>query len=94
MWPVFAQSKTQKWMQVVRERLAVDTSNLEAAYNAGDHLLAAQHILFSLPQDQQATGSDSVMPLPPAESSTCSTPSGATTSRTLRRPASILATNL
>jgi PPIC-type peptidyl-prolyl cis-trans isomerase-like protein len=61
MWPVFAQSKTQKWMQQVRERLAVDTSNLEAAYNAGDRFLAAQHILFSVPEGQQATGSDSVM---------------------------------
>ncbi|HEX6943749.1 MAG TPA: peptidylprolyl isomerase [Gemmatimonadaceae bacterium] len=61
MWPVYAQSKTQKWMGMVRERLAIDTSNLEAAYNAGDHLLAAQHILFSVPEGQQATGSDSVM---------------------------------
>ena len=61
MWPVYAQSKTQKWMQMVRERLAIDTSNLEAAYNAGDHLLAAQHILFSVPEGQQATGSDSVL---------------------------------
>ena len=61
MWPVYAQSKTQKWMQMVRERLAIDTSNFEAAYNAGDQLLAAQHILFSVPEGQQATGSDSVM---------------------------------
>ena len=61
MWPVYAQSKTQKWMQMVRERLAIDTSNFEAAYNSGDQLLAAQHILFSVPEGQQATGSDSVM---------------------------------
>lgn len=61
MWPVYAQSKTQKWMTMVRERLAIDTSNFEAAYNAGNQLLAAQHILFSTPGDQAATGSDSVM---------------------------------
>ncbi len=61
MWPVFAQSKTQKWMQMVRERLAIDTANLEAAYNSGTSLLAAQHILFSVPEGQAASGSDSIM---------------------------------
>lgn len=60
MWPVFSQSKSQKWMQQVRERLAVDTSNLEAAYNSG-RLLSAKHILFQVPAGQATTGSDSVM---------------------------------
>ena len=60
MWPVFSQSKTGRWMQAVMARQQVDTSNLEGAYNEG-RLLAAQHILFSLPQDQAASGSDSVM---------------------------------
>jgi hypothetical protein len=61
MWPVYAQSKTQKWMAQVRERLAIDTSNVENAYNNETRLLAAQHILFAVPQGQQASGSDSVM---------------------------------
>jgi len=60
MWPVYSQSKTTKWMQVVRERLAVDTSNMELAYNSG-RLLSARHILFQVPATQQATGSDSIM---------------------------------
>ena len=61
MWPVYSQSKTQKWMQMVQERLAVDTSNLEAAYNEGTRLLSARHILFTMPEGQAATGSDSVL---------------------------------
>jgi len=61
MWPLYAQSKTTKWMQAVQARMQVDTSNLEGAYNEGRRLLSAQHILFSLPQDQAASGSDSVM---------------------------------
>lgn len=60
MEPVYASSKTQRWVAMLRERLAVDTSNLEAAYNAG-HLLAARHILFQVPEAQAATGSDSIM---------------------------------
>lgn len=60
MWPVYSQSKTSKWMEVVRQRLAVDTSNMEAAYNEG-RLLSARHILFAVPQGQAETGSDSVM---------------------------------
>ena len=60
MWPAFSQSKTQRWLQHVRERIVVDTSNLEAAYNSGQ-LLSARHILFPLPEAQQASGSDSVM---------------------------------
>jgi hypothetical protein len=61
MWPVYSQSKTQKWMEIVQQRLTVDTSNLEAAYNEGTRLLSARHILFSVPEGQAATGSDSVL---------------------------------
>jgi hypothetical protein len=61
MWPVYSQSKTQKWMQIVQQRFNVDTSNLEAAYNAGTSFLSARHILFSVPEGQAASGSDSVM---------------------------------
>lgn len=60
MWPVYSQSKTQKWLQVVQEKFTVDTSNLEASYTDG-RLLSARHILFPVPEGQQATGSDSVM---------------------------------
>ena len=61
MWPVYANSKTQKWMQIVQQRLSVDTTNMEAAYNEGTRLLSARHILFPVPEGQSATGSDSVM---------------------------------
>lgn len=61
MWPVYAQSKTTRWVQQVTARLVVDTSNLESAYNAGTHFLAARHILFQVPKEQAATGSDSIM---------------------------------
>jgi hypothetical protein len=60
MAPVYGQTKARRWMDIVNQRLAIDTSNLEAAYNAG-HLLAARHILFQVPAAQQATGSDSIM---------------------------------
>lgn len=60
MWPVYSQSKTTRWQEMVRQGLAIDTSNLEAAYNSGQ-LLSARHILFPVPATQQASGSDSVM---------------------------------
>jgi len=60
MAKVYEQSKTRRWMEVVRARLEIDTTNLEAAYNSGQ-LLAARHILFQVPAAQQATGSDSIM---------------------------------
>lgn len=60
MWPVYAQSKTRKWLEMVRAGFTVDTSNAEDAYNSG-RLLSARHILFAVSQEQAATGSDSVM---------------------------------
>ena len=60
MAPMYDQTKTRRWGVMLQERLAIDTSNLEAAFNAG-HLLAARHILFQVPAAQQATGSDSIM---------------------------------
>ena len=60
MAPVYGQTKSRRWAEMVQARLAIDTSNLESAFNAG-HLLAARHILFQVPQTQQATGSDSIM---------------------------------
>ena len=60
MAPVYGQTKTQRWLEIVRARLAVDTTTFESAFNAG-HLLAARHILFQVPQAQQASGSDSIM---------------------------------
>ena len=63
MWPVYSQSKTGKWMERVQASFNVDTSAAaaESTYNADTRFLAAQHILFSVPQGQEATGSDSVM---------------------------------
>jgi hypothetical protein len=60
MEPMYSQSKANRWIQIVREGLAIDTSNMEAAYNSG-RLLSARHILFPVPAGQQASGSDSVM---------------------------------
>jgi parvulin-like peptidyl-prolyl isomerase len=59
MWPAYTQQKTQKFYQLVSEKMVVDTSNLEAKYNEGT-LLSARHILFPVPQGQAATGSDSI----------------------------------
>ncbi len=61
MWPVYTQSKTQKWLERVSQAFQVDTSvaAMEKAYNEGA-LLSAKHILFQLPAGQAATASDSV----------------------------------
>lgn len=60
MWPVYTQSRTTKWYQVVASSWVIDTSNLEQKYNEGQQLLAARHILFMVPAGQEATGSDSI----------------------------------
>ena len=60
MWPVFTQSKQQKFYTKLAEGWVADTTNMAAKYAAGD-LLAARHILFAIPAEQQATGSDSIM---------------------------------
>lgn len=61
MWPVYTQSKTQKWLTVVQGGFTVDTTNaaMEAAFNKGD-LLSAKHILFQIEPGTAATASDSV----------------------------------
>jgi hypothetical protein len=63
MWPVYSQSKTGKWMERIQATFNVDTSAaaIESTYNTDATYLAAQHILFSVPAGQEATGSDSVM---------------------------------
>jgi PPIC-type PPIASE domain len=60
MWPVFTQSKQQKFYTQLAATWVADTTNMAAKYAAGD-LLAARHILFAMPAEQQATGSDSIM---------------------------------
>jgi peptidyl-prolyl cis-trans isomerase D len=59
MWPVYTQTRTTKWYEVVSKTWAIDTSNLEQRYSEGG-LLSAKHILFQMPAGQEATGSDSV----------------------------------
>jgi hypothetical protein len=61
MWPVYTQSKTQKWLGVVQQGFTIDTTeaSMEAAYNAG-RMLSARHILFQIQPGQAATASDSV----------------------------------
>lgn len=61
MKEAYSRSKIGRWMQQVQQTWAVDTSNLEASYNASTDYLSARHILFAFPQGQEATGSDSVM---------------------------------
>lgn len=64
MWPVYSQSKNQKWIQVIEQGYQLDTSEaaMQAAYDAQrGGLLAAQHILFEVPAGQAATVSDSVL---------------------------------
>ena len=60
MGPVYGQQKTRRWVAMLQDRFAVDTTTFEAAFNEG-RLLAARHILFQVPPTQQATGSDSIM---------------------------------
>ncbi|MGQ0647320.1 MAG: peptidylprolyl isomerase [Gemmatimonadaceae bacterium] len=60
MWPVITSTKTQKFYKQLTETWAPDTANMAQKYESGD-LLAARHILFSVPQGQEATGSDSVL---------------------------------
>ncbi|MCC6318419.1 MAG: peptidylprolyl isomerase [Gemmatimonadaceae bacterium] len=60
MWPVITQARTQKFYKVLTDSWVADTTNLEQKYATGE-LLAARHILFSLPQGQESTGSDSTL---------------------------------
>ncbi len=60
MWPVISQTKSQKLYTQLSASWVADTTDLASKYETGQ-LLAARHILFALPPDQGATGSDSVM---------------------------------
>lgn len=60
MWSVTTNTKTQKFYQQLSATWIPDTSNLAAQYEKGD-LLSARHILFQVPQGQEATGSDSIL---------------------------------
>ena len=60
MWSVFTQAKTQKFYKRLTDSWVPDTSNLEQKFESGG-LLAARHILFTVPQGQASTGSDSIM---------------------------------
>lgn len=60
MWPVYTQSRQQKWFEVVSATWPIDTTGLEEKYNSGTTLLSARHILFQVPAGQEPTGSDSI----------------------------------
>lgn len=60
MWPVITQTRTQKFYRQLSETWVPDTSNLAQKYEQGE-MLAARHILFQVPQGQEATGSDSIL---------------------------------
>ena len=60
MWSVFTQTKTQKFYKRLTDSWVADTTNLAQKYETGG-LLAARHILFAGPEEQGATGSDSIM---------------------------------
>ncbi len=52
MWPVIAQAKASRWHQQVVENMpGLDTTVSETRYARGD-LLAAQHVLLFVPEDQ------------------------------------------
>jgi len=55
MWPVYTSTKTNKFYKQVSESWTVDTSDAtaSAAFDKGD-LLSAKHILFQVPQGQEA----------------------------------------
>lgn len=60
MWPVVSQAKSQKFYKVLSDTWVADTTDLAGKYATGQ-LLAARHILFTVPPDQGTTGSDSVL---------------------------------
>jgi hypothetical protein len=60
LWPVLAQMRASKWHeQIQAKRGTGDTTVNEARYNQGD-VLAAQHILFMVPQGLTPAGVDSI----------------------------------
>jgi hypothetical protein len=60
LWPILAQMRASKFHgQLATTRGAGDTTVSESRYNQGD-LLAAQHILFAVPQGLTPAGIDSI----------------------------------
>src|SRR5690606_35767620 len=60
LWPIIAQERMAKWHEKVASTFpGVDTTNAEAKYGEGD-ILAAQHILFSVPQNATTAQRDSI----------------------------------
>ncbi len=60
LWPIIAQERMAKWHEKVASTFAgVDTTNAESKYDQGD-ILAARHILFTVPQNATAAQRDSI----------------------------------
>lgn len=60
LWPVIAQQRLSKWHdQLAKSYTGIDTSNLAARYEQGE-MLAASHILFTVPPNASQATKDSV----------------------------------
>ncbi len=59
LWPIIAQMRAGKWHDQVVKTFHIDTSGTEAKFNAGE-VLAARHILFTVPQGATPAQTDSI----------------------------------
>lgn len=60
LWPIIAQERLSKWHeQLAKTYTGIDTTNLEARYASGE-MLAASHILFTVPANAPQSTKDSV----------------------------------
>lgn len=60
LWPIIAQERMGKWReQLSKDAAGLDTANLEARYDRGE-MLAAQHILLTVPQNATPAQRDSI----------------------------------
>ncbi|MEP7066359.1 MAG: peptidylprolyl isomerase [Gemmatimonadota bacterium] len=59
LWPIIAQMRAGKWHDVVVKGFHIDTTGSETKFNAGE-VLAARHILLTVPQGATPAQSDSI----------------------------------
>ena len=59
LWPIITRERMNKWHATVMQGTPLDTANAEAKYNAGQ-VLAASHILFTIPKDASPAARDSI----------------------------------
>ncbi|HEX6966458.1 MAG TPA: peptidylprolyl isomerase, partial [Gemmatimonadaceae bacterium] len=59
LWPVITRERMNLWHDTLMQHTPLDTANAEAKYNAGD-VLAASHILFTVPRNATPAVKDSI----------------------------------